>query len=82
MGARGGKLVASDEPTVAAEPLLDTIVVEDSQCNGCLANAAGTDEGDWVEVLGEVDYLLDQLVATKEDPRWWRWRFPGRGFAG
>ena len=58
---------------VAAEPLPDTIVVEDGQCNGCLANAAGTDQGDWVEVLGQADYLLKQLVASKEDPRWWRW---------
>ena len=46
-----------------AEPLLDTIAVDDRQWNGCLANAAGTDEGDWVEVLGQVDYLLDQLAA-------------------
>ena len=73
MGARGGKLVASDELTVAAEPLLVMIVAEDRQRNGCLANAASTDEGDLVEVLGQVNYLLDQLAAAKEDPRWWRW---------
>ena len=73
MGARGGKLVASDEPTVAAEPLLDTIVVEDRQWNRCLVNAAGTDEGNRVEVFGQVDYLLDQLAAARENPRLWRW---------
>ena len=38
MGARGGKLVALDELTVVAKPLPDTIVVEDRQYNGCLAN--------------------------------------------
>ena len=42
-----------------------------SACNGSvhhpfppvLADAAGTNEGNWVEVLGQVDYLLDQLAA-------------------
>ena len=58
VSTRGRKLVATDEPTVGAEPLLDAIVVEDRQSNGGLANTAGANEGDWVEVLGEIDYLL------------------------
>ena len=59
VSARGGELVAPDEPTVAAEPLLDPIVVEDGQSDGGLANAAGANEGNWAEVLSEIDYLLD-----------------------
>ena len=58
VSARGGELVAPDESTVAAEPLLDAIVVEDRQSNGGLADTAGANEGDWVEVLNEIDYLL------------------------
>ena len=59
MSARGGELIATDEPTVGAEPLLDAIVVEDLQNDGGLADTAGANEGNWVEVLGETDYLLD-----------------------
>ena len=59
MSARGGELIATDEPTVGAEPLLDAIVVEDRQNDGGLANTAGANEGNWVEILGETDYLLD-----------------------
>jgi len=68
-------LVTTDEATVVAKPLLDPIVVEDGQGDGCLADSASTDEGDWSEVLSEIDYLLDQLVAPKGS-RWWR-----RGFS-
>ena len=59
VSARGGKLVAPDEPTVVAEPLLDPIIVEDRQSDGGLANTAGANKGNWVEVLNEIDYLLD-----------------------
>ena len=70
MGERGGELVATDEPTVSAEPLPDAIVVEDSQGDGGLPASASTDESERREVLCTADYLLDQLVASKEDPRW------------
>ena len=69
-------MVATNESTVIAKPLLDPIVVEDGQGDGCLADSAGTNESDWSEVLSEIDYLLDQLVASKEGPRWQR-----RGFS-
>ena len=59
MSARGRELVATDEPTVVAKPPLDAIVVEDRQSDGGLSNAAGANEGDGVEVLSEIDYLLD-----------------------
>jgi len=57
--------------------LLDPIVVENGQGDGGLPDSASTDESDWSKVLGEIDYLLDQLVASEEGPRWQRWRFPG-----
>ena len=59
MSARGGELVATDESTVGAEPLLNAIVVEDCQSDRGLANTAGANEGDGVKVLSEIDYLLD-----------------------
>ena len=64
----GGELVATDEQTVIAKPPLDSIVVENSQGNRGLADSASADESDWNEVLGEIDYLPDQLVASKEGP--------------
>ena len=69
-------MVTTDEATVVAKPLLDPIVVEDGQGDGCLANSASTDEGDWSEVLSEIDYLFNQLVTSEEGPRWQRRGFP------
>jgi hypothetical protein len=66
-----------DEPTVVAKPLLDAIVVEDDQRDGSLADSTGTDESDGSKVFRKTGDLLDQLVPSKEDPRW-RWR----GFSG
>jgi len=57
------------------KPLFDSIVVENIQSDGGLANSTSTNEGDWNEVLGKIDYLLDQLVASEEGPRWRRWGF-------
>ena len=76
MSTRGGELVATDEPTVIAESQFDTIFVEDCQSGGCLANSASTNESNWNEFVSEIDYLLDQLVASIEGPRWW-----GPGFS-
>ena len=45
-GTGSGELVATDEAPVGAESLFDTIVMEDSEGNGCLSNSTGTDEGD------------------------------------
>ena len=72
MSTRRGELVAMDEPAVATETLLDTIVVEDGQSGACLANSASTDESDRSEVSCQTDDLLNQLVASIEDPWWWR----------
>jgi len=60
-----------------AKPLPDPIVVENGQGDGGLSDSASTDESDWDEVLGEIDYLLDQFVASKERSRGRGWRFSG-----
>ena len=73
MSTRCGELVATDEPAVVAEPCFDAIVTKDSQGDRSLANPAGTNEGNRREVFYETDDLVDQLVASKEDPRWRRW---------
>ena len=75
MSTRGGKLVATDESTVIAKPLLDPIVMKNGEGNGGLADSARTNESNWGEILSEIDYLLDQLVTSEEDPRRWGRRF-------
>ena len=59
------------------KPLLDPVVVENGQCDGGLADPASTNQGDWDEVLCEIDYPLDQLIASKEGSWRRRWRFSG-----
>ena len=73
MSERGGELVAANEPAVVAKTLLDAIVMEDGQGNGCLADSTSTDESKWSEGFSQADYLLDQVVSSKKRPRWW-WR--------
>jgi len=68
MDRRRWELIASDEPTILAKPLLDAIVMEDFQSDGCLANPASTDESNRNQVVCQIDDLLDQLVTPKEDP--------------
>ena len=69
MSARGGELVASNEPTVDSKPLLDAVMVEDGQSDGCLPNPPRTDERDWSEMFCEANDLLDQLLASEAGPR-------------
>ena len=71
MSARGGEFVATDEPAVVSKPLLDTIVVEDSQGDGCFPDPPRTDESDGCEIFSETNDLVDQLVASKTGPWWW-----------
>ena len=73
MSERGGELVTADEPTVVAEPLLDTIVVEDGQGDGSFPDPTCADESNGREVVYEINDLLDQLSTSKKVPRWWRW---------
>ena len=62
---------------MVAKPLLDSIVVEDRQGDRGLADSASTDQSDWSQLLGQIDNLLDQLVAAEERPRGLGWRFSG-----
>ena len=62
------ELVTADKSTIVSEPLLDAIVVKDGQSDGCLPNPSWTDESEWCEVLGELDDLLNQIVASKTRP--------------
>ena len=55
----GWELVAADESPVVAKPLLDSVVVKDSQGDGGLADPANADQSDWVKVFSEVYCLLD-----------------------
>ena len=52
------------------------MVVKDSQSDGCLPDPSWADESEWGEVLGEVDDLFNQIVASKTGPR-----TRGRGFS-
>ena len=76
MIVRGRELVTTDESSIISEPFLDAIVVEDGQSDGCLPDPPWPDESEWGEVLGEVDNLFNQIVASKTGPRTW-----GRGLS-
>jgi len=68
MGARSRELVTTDKSTVVAKPPLDPIMVENGKGDGRLANPPSADESDWSKILGEIDYFLNQLVASKKGP--------------
>jgi len=72
---RGRELVAADESTLVAKPLLDTVVVEDNQGDGSLPDSTGTNESERGEGFCKVDDFIDQLVTPETRP-WW----PGRKF--
>ena len=72
MNKCGRELVASNKPTVLAKPLLDAMMMENSQCDGCLADSASTNKSDRSQILGETDDLFDQLVTSETSP-WRRW---------
>ena len=73
MSESGWELIASNEPAILAEPLLDAIVMEDSQGDGRLADSTGTNQSDRSEVFDETKDPLDQLVTPETNP-WRRWR--------
>ena len=70
MSERGGELVATDEPTIVSKPLLDAIVVEDSQGDRCFPDPPWSDESDRSEISCKANNLLDQLVTSKTSPQW------------
>jgi len=58
-----------------AKPLLDPVVVENGQGDRRLADSAGANESKRNELLSEIDYLLDQPVASEAGPWGQGWRF-------
>ena len=76
MGTRGRKAVATDKPTIVPKPLLDPMVIKNSQDSRGLSDSASTNESNRGKLLSEIDYLLDQLVTSEEGPRWWGRVFP------
>ena len=71
----GRELVTADESTVVTEMLLDAIVMEDGEGDGCFSDSPWTDEGDRSEAFSEIDDLFDQLGTSETGPRWRRRRF-------
>ena len=69
IGPRGWELIAADEPSVDAKLLLDAIVMEDGQRDGCFTNPPWTNESNWSEVLSVINGLFDQFFASKTYPR-------------
>jgi hypothetical protein len=69
MRTRSWELVATDEPAVLAKPLLDAIVVEDSESDRRLPDPSCTDESDGCEGSGETNDLFDQLIAPETGSR-------------
>ena len=72
MVERRRELITSDEPTILPEPLLDAIVMEDSQRDGRLSDPARTDQSDRSETFRQSHDLVDQIVTTETDFRCWR----------
>ena len=65
----GRELVTADESTLVTETLLDAILMEDGESNGCFSNPPWTDESDWGEIFSEIDDLFDQLGTSETGPR-------------
>ena len=59
MGTGGWELVAADEPAIVAEPLLDSIMVENGKGDGSLPNVPDADKSDRTKVFGQINCLLD-----------------------
>jgi len=59
MSARGRELVATDEPTIITKPLLNAVVVENSQSNGSLPDPACANKSNGREFLNETNDLQD-----------------------
>ena len=60
MSTRRWELVASDEPTVIAEMVLDAIVVEGREDDGGFPDPPWTDESDRFDVYCERNNFLDR----------------------
>ena len=63
------ELVTSNEPTILAEPLLDTIMMEDSKSDGRFADSANTNESGWGETFCQGNDLFDQIITSETGSR-------------
>ena len=59
MNARCRELITTDKPAVIAKPVLDTVVVENSEGDGCFPDAPCTNESEGFEVFSKIDDPLD-----------------------
>ena len=59
VGARSRELIATDESPVIAKFVLDAIMVENSERDGCFPNPPRTDESNGFQVFSKSDNLLD-----------------------
>ena len=66
MSARSGELIAADKSTVISKPLLDAIVVEDSEGDRGLSNPTCANEGSGFKLFGMTNDLLDELTASEK----------------
>jgi len=76
VSARCGELIATDEPAIFAKPPFNSIVVENGENDGRFADSTNTDQSYRQEAFCKTNDLLDQRVASKERPWWWRRRIP------
>jgi hypothetical protein len=72
MSVRSWELVTADESTVVAKSVLNPIMVEDLECDGCFPDSTCTNKSDRLEVFSETDDRFDKFVATETDPIWRR----------
>ena len=70
MITRRRELVATEEPTVVAKPLLGAIVVEDGQSDRGLSDPPCAEENDGLKIFREANDLVNNFIASKTDP--WR----------
>ena len=68
-------MITANESAVMAKPPLDPVVVENGQGDGGLPDSTSTNQGNWNKILGEIDCLLNQLVASEERSWRRRWTF-------
>ena len=81
MSARYRELITTDKAAVVAKPVLDAIVVENSEGDGCFSDAPCTDESDGFKVFSKIDNLLDQFVSSETGGGRRRRRFSHRNTA-
>jgi len=71
MSTRRRKLVTANESALIAKSILDAAVVEDGQCDGCLADPSSADESNRCQVFCQTNDLFDQLTTPETRP--WPW---------